>query len=190
MVLKEYEDVVVPGTPAAQINRNMANEIEQDILMSAAVFVILTETVQHLPHTWSWIVWECGQAKAKQKPVWIFEPFNSFGKVQINIPAFDHYVRFEVNDEWRKYIHVIARSHRDTPALLTSSGAVSGAVLSGGLLGAIIGGGIGYLLSNASSAPQGFGFTCDRCFASYEVHIPSGTGHFRCVNCNKQWLIA
>jgi hypothetical protein len=30
LILKEYEDVALPGTPAGQINRNMANEIEQD----------------------------------------------------------------------------------------------------------------------------------------------------------------
>jgi hypothetical protein len=83
---------------------------------------------------------------------------------------------------------VIARSYRDTLALLTGGGALGGLAL-GGPLGAIIGVGLGYLLSSPNATPSGFGFTCDQCFTSYEVHLPGGKGDFRCVNCNKIWYI-
>lgn len=73
-LLKEYEDVAPLGSQPGLIRRNIALQIDEDILMSRAVFVILSETVQQLPNTAQWIVYEAAQAKAKQKPVWIFEP--------------------------------------------------------------------------------------------------------------------
>ena len=188
-VLKEYEDVSPPGSPPSQINKNMAEGIENDILMSASVFVILSETVQHLQHTTHWIVWESAQAKAKQKPVWIFEPFDSLGKITIAIPHFNHYVRFQINDWWRKYIHTAVGSYNDTPVLATGGGALAGVGLIGGPIGLIAGGIAGYLLSKPTATPKGFPFTCDRCFLSYEVHLPGGRGEFRCASCNKMWRI-
>ncbi len=188
--LKEYEDVSPLGNSFGQINRNMAEEIENDILMSAAIFVVLSETVQRLQHTAQWIVWECAQAKAKQKPIWIFEPFESLGKIAIAIPHFNHYVRFQMNDEWRKYIHNIVASYNDTPVLMTAGGAGAGLWLLGGLPGVILGGIAGHLLSNKTETPKGFPFICDQCLLSYEVHVPGGLGEFRCACCNKRWLMS
>jgi hypothetical protein len=188
-ILKEYENASPSGTPPGQINRNMAEEIEQDILMSAAVVVILSETVQQLPNTAHWIVYESALAKSKQKPVWVFEPFDSQGSISLTIPYFNHYVRFRMNDQWRKYIHTIVSSYDDKPILATTGGAMGGAWLIGGIPGMILGGVAGYLLSKKTKTPQGFRFTCDGCFVTYEVHLPNGKGDFRCAACNKRWVI-
>jgi hypothetical protein len=187
-VLKEYENVSPPGGPPAQINRNMAEQIENDILMSAAVFVVLSETVQQLQHTTHWIAWESGQAKAKQRPVWVLEPFESLSKVEVVIPHFNHYIRFQMDDYWRRYIHTVVASYNDTPILATGGGALAGLAL-GGPVGAVIGGVLGYGLSSPTVTPKGFPFTCDGCFLSYEVHLPGGKGEFRCACCNKMWVI-
>jgi nucleoside 2-deoxyribosyltransferase len=187
-VLKEYENVSPPGTPPSQINRNMAEEIESDILSSSAVFVILSETVQQLQHTTHWIAWESGQAKAKQKPVWVFEPFDTPSKVEVAIPHFNHYVRFQMNDYWRRYIHTIVASYNDTPVLTGGGGLLAGLWLAGPI-GGLIGAAAGYLLAGPTSLPKGFSFTCAGCFLSYEVHLPNGRGEFRCACCNSRWLL-
>ncbi len=188
-VLKEYEDVSPPGTLPDQLSRNMAQVIENDILGSSAVFVILSKTVQALPNTTHWIVWETAQAKALKKSIWVFEPYNDFRAVTITIPHFDHYVRFRMDDEWRRFIHKAAASYNDTPVFVTAGGAGLGALLVGGLPAVIIGGLLGYLSSTRIECPKGFKMTCDQCFLSYEVHLPTGKGEFRCANCNKPWSI-
>ena len=171
------------------MNRNMAEQIENDIMMSVAVFVVLSRTVQALPNTAHWIVWECAQGKAKKKPVWVFEPFDSLGEITITIPHFTHYVRFQMDDYWQRFIRVVAASYDDRPALATGGGGLAGLWLIGGWAGALIGGVTGYLLSDKTERPKGFAATCDGCFLSYEVHLPGGKGNFRCANCNKMWLI-
>lgn len=187
-VLKEYENISPPGSKPGQMSKNMAEEIEENILESAAVFVILTETVQNLQHTAHWIVWESAQAKAKKKPIWIFEPYESHRKITITIPHFTHYVRFQMNDETRKFIHLVAASYNDTPVFAAGGGAVGGGLLAGPV-GAIVGGIVGYLLSNKVETPKGFSAFCDNCMLGYEVYIPGDKGEFRCANCNKIWTI-
>src|SRR2546428_9209946 len=82
-IYREYEDAPPTGVTA--------EIIERDIELSAAVFVLLSETVASLPHTMSWILFECGVAAAKQKPIWVFEPYDSFGKITTTIPRFNQY---------------------------------------------------------------------------------------------------
>lgn len=187
-ILKEYETTSPPGSLPGQINRNMAEQIENDIMMSFAIFVVLSRTVQALPNTTHWIVWECGQGKAKKKLIWIFEPFETFGEITITIPHFTHYVHFQADDYWQRFIRRVAASYDDKPVIATGGG-LAGLWMIGGLLGAIIGGVAGYLLSNKIECPKGFSVTCDGCFLSYEVYLPGGKGNFRCANCNKMWSI-
>jgi hypothetical protein len=108
-IYREYEDAPPTGVTAELIQR--------DIECSSAVFVLLSETVLSLPNTMNWILFECGVAAAKQKPIWVFEPYMSFGKITTMIPQFEHYVRFNDNDAWRQYIHSIAASYNDSPML-------------------------------------------------------------------------
>jgi hypothetical protein len=188
LVLKEYETISPAGTPTNQISRNMANEIENDILMSAAVFVVLSETVQALPGTSHWIVYEAALAKAKQKPVWVFEPYDSHGRVNVEIPYFNHFVRLPMNEGGRRFVQQVIASYNDTPVLTTGGGALAGAAV-GGWAGLLIGGILGYTLAKKVETPKGVSHTCDQCFVSYEVHVPGGKGEFRCPGCNKLWII-
>jgi hypothetical protein len=187
-VLKEYETVSPLGSESGQINKNMAVQIEEDILMSSAVFVLLSETVQRLPNTAHWIVFESALAKAKQKPVWLFEPFESHGRINITIPYINHFVRFHMTEGWRRYIQSVSASYDETTALVTSGGSLLG-LWAASLPGMLIGGLAGYLLTRKEGRPKGFPFTCDQCFVSYEVHLPGGKGEFRCACCNKYWTI-
>src|SRR5688500_11929605 len=81
--LEEFEK-----TPPSGVT---AHKITQDIQVSNAVFVLLSERVETLPHTRDWVAWECGTAMNKE--IWVFEPFEALGKIRIVIPRFDHYVR-------------------------------------------------------------------------------------------------
>ena len=79
-----------------------ANQIGIDIQASNCLFVLLSENVGNLKHTRDWVNWECGTAI--NKDIWIFEPSESLGKINIVSPRLNHYVLFEKTDEWRKYI--------------------------------------------------------------------------------------
>jgi hypothetical protein len=89
-----------------------ADKIEQDIKQSNAVFILLSENVEHLNHTRDWVNWECGVAKNKE--IWVFEPYGSLGKISIVIPHFNHYVRFEIREDWRKYLLSVIESYDDS----------------------------------------------------------------------------
>jgi hypothetical protein len=78
-----------------------AEKIERDIQVSNAVFVLLSENVEKLSHTRDWINWECGTAKNKE--IWVFEPFECLGKIRVVVPRFNHYALFEGTEEWRKW---------------------------------------------------------------------------------------
>jgi hypothetical protein len=67
--------------------------IERKIQSSSAVFVLLSENVEKLPFTRDWILWECGRATDKE--IWVFEPYESLGKIGVVIPKFNHYVQYE-----------------------------------------------------------------------------------------------
>jgi DNA-directed RNA polymerase subunit RPC12/RpoP len=167
---REYEDA--PPT---------AEHIEQDIEFSNAVFVLLSETVQSLPHTTQWILYECGAAKGK--PIWVFEPYESFGKITaITIPRFDHYVRYRNNDTWRKYIHSIVASYSDTPVLAKVGSTILGAMLGGGW-GAFIGLLAGSALFPTSERPAGYNTRCPDCKRAFTVHLPDMRDAFRCPKC-------
>lgn len=170
----EYEDTLPTGPTAG--------EIAQTIELSAAVFVLLSETVQSLPHTRDWILWECGIAK--NKPIWVFEPDKSFGRINVVIPSFAHYVRFRTNEDWRKYIQTIAKSYNDSHLLTTSVTTGIGA-MAGGWVGAGVGLLLGRLLDNRPKCPPGVSVVCARCYLNFRVHIPADdSGRIRCTKCN------
>ncbi len=55
--------------------------ILKDIDRAKAVFVILSQNIQkeEQRHTRDWIVWETGVAAAKNKDVWVLEPYIELG---------------------------------------------------------------------------------------------------------------
>jgi hypothetical protein len=173
-IYREYEDAPPTGVTAELI--------ERDIEMSSAVFVLLSETVQSLPHTMNWILFECGVAAAKPKPIWVFESYSSFGTITTAIPRFDHYVRFKDNDLWRKYIHSIAASFDDTPMLARIGSTVLGGALFGGwgALWFLLG---GLAVFQSAERPDGHPTGCPKCFRQFKAHLPTEGDAFRCPNC-------
>ena len=176
--LEELEKEVPTGVTAQKIT--------SDIQLSNAVFVLLSETVEKLPHTRDWINWECGTANSKE--IWVFEPAESLGRVRVVIPRFNHYVLFERTPEWRKYLLAIIDSYDDShvlPTLAATTG--SGAVLSekDRAAGAAIGLGaglVGLLLKSMFKPSFGVPVRCWKCCANYRVH--HAYGPFRCAVCN------
>ena len=175
--LEEFEKEAPTGVTADKIAR--------DIQSSNAVFVLLSETVQSLPHTRDWINWECGTATNKE--IWIFEPFDSLGKIRIVIPRFNHFVLFERTPEWRNYLLSIIDSYDDSHVIPTLSAATGGGALlneqdrgAGAAAGFFVGLG-GLLLHRMSKPSLGVPVRCWQCSSNYRVHR---YGHFRCAVCN------
>lgn len=176
----EYE-----GAPTKTIDE----EIERKIQASNAVFFLLSETVERIPFTRDWILWENG--KVTDKDVWLFEPEESLGKVTVLLPRFRHLVRYQRTKPCRDYVNSIVKSYDDSSALRwAGAGAGIGALISaeerGG--GAIVGGLVGAIAESLgrSNAPSGTSVTCLKCAYSYSVHLSITARHFRCARCNNR----
>jgi len=177
MVVEEFEKIA-----AQQVN---AEQIKKNIIESNAVFVVLTENVNHLQHTRDWVVWESGVASSAKKDVWIFEPLAQVGRVSVVVPHFTHYVLIEQTDSYLAYLRKIVESYDNSDAL---GAAIAGAGLgaAGGLPGAALGAIGGLILSDKSaSRPQGVQISCPKCVSTYRIHIPQGLKSFRCAVCNQ-----
>lgn len=161
-------------------------QIAKDIENSKAVFVILSQNVQNIPHTRDWVGWEAGVAKGRD--IWIFEPYSQLGEISVVTPYLRHYVIFDTNDAWLGYMRTIIESYDDShvlPTLLVTGGI--GALLAekdkigGATLGALA----GLVISDKSKErPTGIGVICSECSSSYNLHIPQGMNIFRCPVCN------
>jgi hypothetical protein len=173
-IYREYENAPPTGVTAELI--------AQDIERSSAVFVLLSETVETLPSARDWILFECGIAAAKQKPVWVFEPCQSFGRITTIIPRFDHYVRFNDSDPWRQYLNSIAASYNDTPMLGRIVVTILGGIAFGfpGALVSLLG---GVALFQTPERPAGYLTSCPLCKRSFAAHLPDERQPFRCPNC-------
>jgi len=173
-IYREYENAPPTGVTAELI--------ERDIELSSAVFVLLSETVESLPFTRDWILFECGIAAAKQKPVWVFEPYDSFGKITTTIPRFEHYVRFNDNDAWRQYLNSIVAPYNDAPML----GRIVVTILGGiafGVPGAVVSLVGSLALFQTPERPAGYLTSCPRCQRAFSAHLSNEREPFRCPNC-------
>lgn len=167
-----------------------AEKIERDIQASNAVFVLLSENVESLKHTRDWVNWECGTAK--NKDIWIFEPFESLGKIRVIIPRINHYVLFEKTEEWRKYLRSIIENYDDSHVVPTLSAlTVGGALLNekdrgeGAAAGFVLGL-VALLLFNKSKPSFGIDVRCWKCSSNYKIHR---YGNFRCAVCNADSIL-
>ena len=182
-VYREFENPVPIGAIAEIIGR--------DIEFSSAVFVLLSETVEVLPFTRDWVLYECGAAGMKQKPIWVFEPYESFGNISVTIPRFEHYVRFKTDKQnretWRIYIHNIAASYSDNPFFAKAGLAALGGWLGGPwlALGGLL---LGSLLAPSIDRPNGYATGCPNCGRGFIVHLPRPEDAFRCPACPFQEL--
>jgi hypothetical protein len=162
-----------------------AEKIEQDIQSSNAVFLLLSENVENLKHTRDWMNWECGTAK--NKDMWVFEPFESLGRIMVVVPRLNHYVLFERSHEWRKHLRSIIQSYDDSHVIPTLAATTGGGALlsekdrgSGAAVGFAVG--LAGLLFHSMSRPSlGIDVRCWKCCSNYKVHR---FGNFRCVVCN------
>jgi hypothetical protein len=186
-VFEEFERIL-----AGKVTRE---QIARDIEGSNAVFVILSENVEKIKHTRDWVVAETGAAK--NKDIWVFEPYSQYGKISVVIPYLRHYGIFAVNDAWLGYLRRIIESYDDSHVLPTvlvtgGAGAIIGYALAekdkgsgvfwGGVLGALAG-----LAVSDKSKQRPFGVTirCDHCTSVYSVHISEIMKAIRCPICNK-----
>jgi len=182
-ILQEFESPLPKG-PSAQ-------EIQQNIQRSKALFVLLSENVEKLKHTRDWVNWEC--AVANNKEIWVFEPSESFGAITVVTPSATHYARYQRTDDWRAFIQSIVENYDDSHVLPTlSASAVGGALLNpkspaDGIAGGLVLG-VGTLIFGALSRPRfGVPVLCYHCPATYTVVTPQLT--FRCPVCNSQSVV-
>ncbi len=188
-VFEEFEKF-----PIGKTDKITVSKVSADIESSNAVFVILSQNVQNIPHTRDWVIWETGVAK--NKDIWVFEPYQQLGKISVVIPYLRHYVMFGTTNYWLGYIRRIIESYDDShtlsTVLLTSlTGAMIGAALGkkdkagGAALGGI--GGVIAGLANADKSkerPIGLKTLCVKCHSTYNIHIPQRRNIFRCPACN------
>ena len=178
VIFEEFEEIFRGKVTSEQIAKDIEN--------SKAVFVILSQSVQNIPHTRDWVVWEAGVAKGKD--IWVFEPYSQLGEISVATPYLRHYVIFDTNDYWFGYIRSIIESYDDShvlPTVLVTGGL--GALLAerDKIGGATLGVLAGLLISDKSKErPAGIGVICSDCSSSYNVHIPQGIDMFRCPVCN------
>lgn len=159
-------------------------QIRQDIGFSNAVFVILGEHVEKLPHTRDWVGSESGIASGANKDLWVFEAVEDFAKITVVIPQLRHYVLFDYTDAWLIYLRKIINSYDDSNVLKAMvAGAGMGGAISESVGGAVVGGGIALLMAlNAQPRPAGFPINCPICRSVYNVHV--GVLAMRCPVCN------
>lgn len=187
-VFEEFEEIF-----KGKITRD---DIERDIENSRAVFVILSQNVEKIPHTRDWVVCETGIAK--NKDVWVFEPYSQYGKISVIVPTLRNYAVFGIHDAWLGYIRSIIESYDDSqtlPAALVTGGlgALVGSALSeeedegaGAVLGGIGGAILGAIMSDKSKLrPIGIRIECESCNSIYNVHLPQGMNRIRCPVCNE-----
>ena len=173
-----------------QIDKIINSEkIKQDISLSSAIFVSLGPNTDNILHTRDWILWESGAAA--NRDIWVFEPIQYLGKINVAIPHLSHYVIYDTTDPWMKYIRNIVNSYDDYPTLLlTLLGSALGALAGGNFEGMAIGAiGMPVLFLTNRTRPNGKKIKCSNCSSIYEVHIPSGLNFYRCPICNASWKI-
>lgn len=170
-------------------------DIDRDITLSNAMFVLLSANVDSLDHTRDWIGYEVGIAKGNQsgknRDVWVFEHVEAAGKLTKVIPNFDHYVIYDTSDVALKYVKSIVDSYDDGRVIRNAAlGAAGGAALSKEerLGGAIVGGLVSLIYSHLSTGrPSGIEMVCG-CLLKYQLHVPEWTTQFRCPKCRNWYL--
>lgn len=174
-IFEEFEKILVGNITSSQIT--------QDIENSNAIFVLLSHNVQNIPHTRDWVVWETGAAK--NKDIWVFEPFEELGLISVITPYLKHYVRFATNESHLGYIRKIVESYDDSNVLPTTLLTTGIGALLGKGPGAVLGGLGGLAISdNSKNRPMGVEINCFHCSSFYNIHLPQGVDVFRCPVCN------
>ncbi|MEK6406989.1 MAG: hypothetical protein AABN34_08510 [Acidobacteriota bacterium] len=166
-----------------------AGKIAKDLEDSTALFLLLSENMESIPHTRDWVVWESGVGK--NKDIWVFEPINQVGRISVAIPFLRHYVLYDLSDGSLGYIRKVIEGYDDSHVLTTGLigsgiGALlatkdkGGAAAMGGLAGLILSG-----LATKTERPVGKKVICQNCSSTYSIHVSPSQQVFRCPVCNK-----
>lgn len=168
-------------------------KIEFDIKQSNAVFILLSQNTEQLPHTRDWVLWESGVSS--NKDIWVFIPANINTEISLIIPKLTHLVIYNRDQNWYRYIFKIIQSYDDSnllPVSLVAGGI--GAIIGGAAneedsgSGAIVGGSVGGLGGMIlheilkPKSPQGYPVKCPFCSSFYYLHTRDL--YFRCPICN------
>ncbi|MGA2122139.1 MAG: hypothetical protein ABSG49_08880 [Methanoregula sp.] len=172
-------------------------DIRNQIKNATAVFILLSKNVNDISHTRDWIVWESGLAASLGKEIWVFEPTSDFGKINVVIPGFTHFVPIDVDiKQSLAYLRAIIESYDDSQMLSSAAafgflGAIGGTMLASprqredaAVAGAALGGFFGLIMGTKQNLrPMGISTQCIYCKRVYHVHVPFEY-EFRCPGCN------
>lgn len=183
-LFEEFEQEVPSGVNA--------QKIEADIRASNAVFVLLSKNTNSLTHTRDWIAWEQRTGSLNNKEVWIFEPAEAIGQLDVIFPTLNHYFVYEQTDESRKLIRTVISYYDDTHVLpVIAASAASGAALNekdrgtGAWIGALVGI-AGLAVRSLTQQKLGLPVKCFKCLSIYNIYR---TGQFRCPVCNQTLVV-
>jgi DNA-directed RNA polymerase subunit RPC12/RpoP len=173
-------------------SRELQSQLEQTIITSSAVFVLLTADIQQNDIVRNNLIWIC--AAASKKDIWIFESSEQFCEIKFTLADFHHYARFENTDSWTDYIQAAINFYDDSnflPALAVGSGL-------GGLFAEkdkVAGGFVGLIsmlalsvIAQAQRLPLGQPKVCIVCSRSFRLHLTQGSKDYRCVSCGSLYL--
>jgi len=176
-VFEEFDAQFVGKVTAAKVARDIGN--------SNAVFVLLSQTAQGIPHTRDWITWEAGVSEGRNRDLWVFEPVATLGTVNLIIPALRHYVLFPENGSFVKFLHSVIVSYDDHHVVPTTAVTAGLGAAMGRGPGALLGLLAGLMLSGTSTKrPAGMQARCNGCGSIFSVHVPRNQPQIRCPACN------
>lgn len=168
-------------------------KIEENINISDAVFLFLTQNVKSSDHTQNWVSFEIGLAKKSNKPLFVVEDVNN--KVHFPVPYLTDYILYEPTEigDWQtiqKILQKIKQTIENNKLLigLTVGGAVLGGLLSKGRVSGVLAGGFvglalgGILIAlNEAASADSIKTECPRCSITFNFY--SRFKSFPCPSC-------
>lgn len=169
-------------------------KIEENLNLSAAIFLFLTQNIKSSDYTQNWISFEVGLAKKSNKPLFVIEDANN--KVHFPVPYLTDYILYEQTkiEDWQK-IHNVLRKLKENVEKnkliisLTVGGALVGGLtdkkdgargmLLGSFTGLVLGGIINALIQ--SIPVESTRVKCPDC--KLEFNFYSRFNDFPCPSC-------
>ena len=172
-------------------------KIDENINLSNAIFLFLTQNVISSEYTKNWISHEMALAKAANKPVFVVEDFNN--NIHFPVPYLTDYVLYEPTkvEDWtnlQKILRKIKQVAENNKLLsgFTGAGAVLGGltnqqnivegILTGGACGMIFGGIVNAL--NPPISVNSIKTKCENC--GIEFNFYSKFKAFQCPSCRTE----
>lgn len=171
-IFEEFENYLVPPWL----------KIKNDIQQSSAAFVLLSPHLSGTRYTQNWVSYEVGLACALNKPVWVYEQWES--PAHFPIPYLTDYIVYSPkNREHLNAIKGLVETYDPSPSLIgLGLGAIVGGALSGGA-----GAGVGALIGAAALQRKtpGFSIRCPRQTCGVQYKIYSQFQQLICPSCRQ-----